>query len=60
MCFHSARKEEWMKKVLDVFEEATISSPFDGGWEGAVFMHSGGKNGIHTEKMGYIISVTDF
>ena len=52
----SLLKEEWMKKVLDIFEEATISSPFEGGWEGAVFMYSGGKNGIHTEKMGYIIS----
>jgi ring-1,2-phenylacetyl-CoA epoxidase subunit PaaC len=52
----SLLKEEWMKKVGDVFLEATISSSSGGGWEGATFMHSGGKNGVHTEKLGYILS----
>ena len=49
-------KNDWLKKVTSVFEEATISSPFGGGWEGAVFMQTGGKNGVHTEKLGYILS----
>ncbi|MCY7291437.1 MAG: phenylacetate-CoA oxygenase subunit PaaC, partial [Ferruginibacter sp.] len=52
----SLLKDEWMKKVTDVFQEATISSPFEGGWEGKCYMHSGGKNGVHTEKLGYILS----
>jgi ring-1,2-phenylacetyl-CoA epoxidase subunit PaaC len=52
----SLLKDEWLKKVSEIFSEATISSPFGGGWEGAVYMHSGGKNGVHTEKLGYILS----
>ena len=43
-------KNEWYKKVTDIFEEATISLPKDG------FMQTGGKNGVHTEKLGYILS----
>ena len=49
-------KNDWFKKVTGVFKEATISSPFGGGWEGASFMQTGGKTGIHTEKLGYILS----
>lgn len=49
-------KNEWMEKVKAVFDEATISSPFGGGWEGSVFMQTGGKNGTHTEKLGYILA----
>lgn len=43
-------KEEWMKKVSEVFNEATLAIPEN------VYMHSGGKNGVHTEKLGYILS----
>ena len=49
-------KEDWFKKVIEVLEEATLSSPFGGGWEGAVFMHTGGKTGNHTEYLGYILA----
>ena len=49
-------KNDWFNKVTSVFEEATISSPFGGSWEGASFMQTGGKTGVHTEKLGYILS----
>ncbi len=49
-------KNDWMEKVKAVFDEATISSPFGGGWERAIFMQTGGKNGTHTEKLGYILA----
>ena len=52
----SLLKDDWMKKVNSVFEEATISSPFGGGWEGAVFMQTGGKTGTHTEHLGFILT----
>ncbi len=52
----SSLKDTWMEKVKAVFDEAATSSPFGGGWEGAVFMQQGGKNGTHTEKLGYILS----
>lgn len=43
-------KDAWMEKVNRVFEEATLSIPEN------VFMQLGGKNGTHTEKLGYILS----
>ena len=43
-------KNDWLKKVTGVFEEATITLPENG------FMQTGGKNGVHTEKLGYILS----
>jgi ring-1,2-phenylacetyl-CoA epoxidase subunit PaaC len=49
-------QQKWLEKVKLVFDEATISSPFGGGWEGAVFMQTGGKEGIHTEHLGYILT----
>jgi len=49
-------KNEWMNKVISVFDEATISSPFGGGWEGAVYMQTGGKEGLHTEQLGFILT----
>lgn len=54
-------KVEWLEKVNAVFEEATISS-LGKGWcttscgEEAVFMQLGGKTGIHTEHLGFILS----
>jgi ring-1,2-phenylacetyl-CoA epoxidase subunit PaaC len=53
---YSLLQTEWLQKVTAVFEEATISSPFGGGWEGAVFMQTGGKEGIHTEHLGFILT----
>jgi ring-1,2-phenylacetyl-CoA epoxidase subunit PaaC len=43
-------KDAWMEKVKSVFEEATLSIPEN------TFMQTGGKNGTHTEKLGYILS----
>lgn len=43
-------KDKWLKKVKEVFEEATLSIPEK------VFMHTGGKSGMHTEHLGYILS----
>ena len=43
-------KDAWMEKVKAIFEEATLSIPEN------VFMQQGGKNGTHTEKLGYILS----
>lgn len=51
----SLLKDEWLKKVIAVFGEATLPIPPLGGG-GAVFMQSGGKNGLHTEQLGYILT----
>jgi len=40
----------WMKKVESIFDEATLPLPV------GVFMQSGGKQGKHTEHMGYILA----
>jgi ring-1,2-phenylacetyl-CoA epoxidase subunit PaaC len=46
----SLLKDAWMEKVKSVFDEATLTMPEN------VFMQQGGKNGVHTEKLGYILS----
>ena len=46
----SLLKEEWLQKVKTVFEEATLSAPEK------VFMQTGGKEGTHTEHLGYILA----
>ncbi len=50
----SLMKEKWLQKVKTVFEEATLKvpnpSPLGESWMG------GGKNGIHTEHMGFILA----
>ncbi|MFM6924330.1 MAG: 1,2-phenylacetyl-CoA epoxidase subunit PaaC [Ferruginibacter sp.] len=43
-------KEDWMKKISAVFEEATLPIPEK------TFMQNGGKTGIHTEHLGYILT----
>ena len=43
-------KEDWMKKVNAVFEEATLPIPEK------VFIQTGGKTGTHTEHLGYILT----
>lgn len=40
----------WQEKVNRVLEEATLQVP------GKTFMHTGGKNGTHTEHLGYILA----
>jgi ring-1,2-phenylacetyl-CoA epoxidase subunit PaaC len=47
-------KEEWNKKINEVFNEASLIFPSGGG--GAVFMQAGGKEGKHTEHLGYILT----
>jgi ring-1,2-phenylacetyl-CoA epoxidase subunit PaaC len=46
----STLNDEWMKKVTAVFEEATLPVPQK------VFMQTGGKKGVHTEHLGYILT----
>ena len=46
----SLLKEEWNKKVKSIFEEATLAIPEN------VFMQTGGKDGTHTEQMGFILA----
>lgn len=43
-------KMEWDKKVKDVFDEATLIIPEK------TFMQTGGKDGKHTEQLGYILA----
>jgi len=46
----STLKNEWMQKVNAVFEEATLPVPEK------VFFQKGGKEGKHTEHLGYILT----
>ncbi len=43
-------KEKWLQSVNNLFEEATLSVPENS------FMQSGGKNGIHTEHLGFLLT----
>ncbi len=43
-------KVAWMEKVKGIFEEATLSIPEN------TFMQIGGKNGVHSEKLGYVLA----
>jgi len=47
----STLKAGWLNKVKEVLLEATLPVPSADG-----YMHSGGKQGIHTEAMGYILT----
>ncbi len=49
-----AIKPLWMQRVSAVFEEATINTP-TGTW-----MQQGGKEGRHTEQLGYILAELQF
>ena len=49
-CDVSLLKDDWMKKVNSVFEEATLPVPEK------VFMQTGGKTGTHTEHLGFILT----
>ncbi len=50
----SELKNSWEVKVNAVLSEASLIPPSGGG--GAVFMQSGGKEGKHTEYLGYILT----
>lgn len=47
-------KEKWLNKVEAVFIEATLKIPAN------TFMQSGGKNGIHTEYLGFLLAEMQF
>ncbi len=46
----SLLKNEWLQKVTNIFAEATLPVPEK------IFMQSGGKEGKHTEQLGYILT----
>ncbi|MES2328315.1 MAG: 1,2-phenylacetyl-CoA epoxidase subunit PaaC [Bacteroidota bacterium] len=50
----SAIKNKWEEKVKAVFEEATLSLP-ENAW-----MQSGGKEGRHTEHLGFVLAEMQF
>jgi ring-1,2-phenylacetyl-CoA epoxidase subunit PaaC len=54
----SSLKDDWTKKVETVFEEATIPPLYTSGEEGpwVRWMQSGGKEGKHTEHLGYLLT----
>ena len=43
-------EQQWVIKVQSVFNEATLSLPV------STFMQTGGKQGTHTEQLGFILS----
>jgi ring-1,2-phenylacetyl-CoA epoxidase subunit PaaC len=47
-------KSNWGQKVKEVFVEATLP------WPGEVFQQMGGKEGMHTEHLGYILAELQF
>jgi ring-1,2-phenylacetyl-CoA epoxidase subunit PaaC len=51
----SSIKNDWLEKVKTVLEEAKIDFPAEKTW-----MQSGGKEGIHTEHLGYILAEMQF
>ena len=57
----SELKEKWIEKINAIFFEATLSSP-PVGEEGkkVMWMQSGGKEGRHTEHLGYILAEMQF
>ena len=50
----SSIKNDWLEKANSVFKEGTLAVP------GESWMQSGGKNGIHTEHLGYILAEMQF
>jgi ring-1,2-phenylacetyl-CoA epoxidase subunit PaaC len=48
-----ALRTHWFQKIENILKEATLWRP---GFGEGVFMQSGGKNGIHSEHMGYILT----
>ena len=47
-------KSKWEEKVKEIFSEATLPYP------GKVFMQTGGREGRHTEHLGYILAELQF
>ncbi len=49
-------KDAWLGKVAEVLDRATLSNSL----EEKAWMQSGGKNGIHTEQLGFILAEMQF
>jgi len=47
-------KNAWYKKTGEIFSEATLKIPEN------IFQQTGGKQGIHTERLGYILAEMQF
>jgi len=47
-------KVQWQNNLQFVFDEATLTTP------DKAYMHSGGKEGIHSEQMGFILAELQF
>ena len=52
----AALKSAWLAKVEEIFQEATLILPSVGVGGKEIWMQSGGKTGIHTEHMGFILA----
>ncbi len=50
----STIKKDWLQKIQSVFKEATLSLSKEG------WMQSGGKSGMHTEHLGYVLAEMQF
>ncbi|MGN6247562.1 MAG: 1,2-phenylacetyl-CoA epoxidase subunit PaaC [Ginsengibacter sp.] len=50
----SSIQNDWLEKISVVFDEATLSLP------GETWMQEGGKKGVHTEHLGYILAEMQF
>jgi ring-1,2-phenylacetyl-CoA epoxidase subunit PaaC len=48
-------REPWLKHVSEVFDEATLKLPPVDAW-----MQKGGKQGVHTEHLGYLLAEMQF
>ena len=51
----SSLKEEWLATIQSIFSEATLSMPSKDAW-----MQQGGKQGRHTEHLGYLLAEMQF
>jgi ring-1,2-phenylacetyl-CoA epoxidase subunit PaaC len=48
-------KDQWDQRVNEIFAEATLPVPSSGAWS-----QTGGKEGVHTEHLGYILAEMQF
>ena len=50
-------KEDWNKKIEEIFFQATLPAPpKNGGGQGVSWSQAGGKEGRHTEHLGYLLT----
>lgn len=52
----SSLKDAWLTKIEEVFTEATLANTIQYTEGKEVYMQRGGKEGIHTEKLGYLLA----